>query len=150
MQIGTLAMACMFVLAAIQQPGTIGSQPEQQVRRASDAEVQAFLQSDQAGMARLWADEFVVTNPLNKLATRNEVLEMVRSGFLMITAYDRRVEYAHVYGETVILAGSETVTWGGKMPMAGKKQELRFTAVWMRRGSQWQEVVRHANIVPQT
>jgi hypothetical protein len=48
----------------------------------------------------------------------------------------------------VIAAGSETVVWGGKMPNAGKTEHLRFTAVWMKQGGRWQEVARHANIVP--
>ncbi len=64
-------------------------------------------------------------------------------------SYERRIEYAHVYGETVILAGSETVVWGGRMPIAGKAQQLRFTAVWMKQQGRWQEVARHANIVPE-
>jgi hypothetical protein len=74
---------------------------------------------------------------------------MVESGFLVITSYDRQIEYARVYGDTVILAGSETVTWGGKMPNAGKVEHLRFTAVWMKQSGRWQEVARHANILPQ-
>ena len=52
---------------------------------------------------------------------------MVKSGFLVITSYDRQIEYVRVYGDTVIAAGSETVVWGGKMPNAGKTEHLRFT-----------------------
>ena len=73
---------------------------------------------------------------------------MVESGFLGIPTYDRQIEYIRVYGDVVIVAGSETVIWGGKMPNAGKTEHLRFTAVWMRRAGTWQELVRHANIVP--
>jgi len=125
------------------------SQSEQQVRQASDEEVQAFLHSDARIMARLWSDDFVVTNPLNKFVTKQQVLGMVQSGFLVITSYERRTEYAHVYGDTVILAGSETVVWGGKMPNAGKTEQLRFTEIWMKQQGRFQEVARHANIVPQ-
>jgi hypothetical protein len=99
-------------------------------------------------MAQLWSDDLVVTNPLNKFVSKQDVLGMVRSGFLVITSYDRRTEYARVYGDTVILAGSETVVWGGKMPNAGKSEQLRFTAIWMNQNGRWQEVARHANIVP--
>jgi hypothetical protein len=48
----------------------------------------------------------------------------------------------------VIVAGGETVVWGGKMPNAGKTEQLRFTAVWMKQAGKWQEIARHANIVP--
>ena len=123
---------------------------EQAVRQLNTEEVQAFLQKDAAAMARVWSDDMVVTNPLNKFVTKQQVLGMVQSGFLVITAYDRRIEYVRVYGDTVIVAGSETVTWGGKMPNTGKVENLRFTGIWMKQQGHWQEVARHANIVPQT
>ena len=100
-------------------------------------------------MARLWSDDFVVTNPLNKFVNKQQVLGMVESGFLVITAYDRQIEYLRFYGDTAIVAGSETVVWGGKMPNAGKTEHLRFTGIWMKQGGRWQEVARHANIVPE-
>jgi|SRR5690348_3855728 uncharacterized protein (TIGR02246 family) len=123
---------------------------EQEVRQLNAEEVQAFLQKDPVAMARVWSDDMVVTNPLNKFVTKQQVLGMVKSGFLVITAYDRRIEYVRVYGDTAIVAGSETVTWGGQMPNAGKAENLRFTAIWMKQQGRWQEVARHANIVPQT
>lgn len=146
-----LTVTALSVFAAAQtSPPSDDQQAEQEVRQASDEEVQAFLHKDPATMARLWSDDFVVTNPLNKLVNKQQVLGMVQSGYLVITSYDRRIEYARVYGDMVILAGSETVTWGGKMPNAGKSEQLRFTAIWMKQQGRWQEVVRHANIVPQT
>ncbi len=50
-----------------------------------------------------------------------------------------------VYGDTVIVAGKETLLWGGKMPNAGRTEQLRFTGVW---GGRWQQVAHHANVVP--
>lgn len=123
-------------------------QAESDVRRLNAEEVQAFLRNDPATMARLWSNTFVVTNPLNKLANKQQVLGMVASGFLAITAYDRQIEYARVYGDTVIVAGNETVVWGGRMPNAGKTEHLRFTGIWMKEDGRWQQVARHANIVP--
>jgi uncharacterized protein (TIGR02246 family) len=138
------------LLAAAQiSPASGDRQAEQAVRQASDQEVQAFLRKDLKTMAQLWSDDLVVTNPLNKFVTKQQVLGMVQSGFLVITSYDRGIEYARVYGDTVILAGRETVVWGGKMPNAGKTEQLRFTAIWMKQQGRWQEVARHANIVPQ-
>ena len=122
---------------------------EQEVRRLNTEEPDAFLNQDAKALANLWSDDFVVTNPLNKFVTKQQVLGMVESGFLVITSYDRSIEYVRIYGDTVIVAGSETVVWGGKMPNAGKTEHLRFTGVWMKQGGRWQEVARHANIVPQ-
>ena len=99
-------------------------------------------------MARLWSDDFVVTNPLNKFVTKQQVLGMVDSGFLVIPTFERQIEYLRVYGDIVIVAGRESVIWGGRMPNVGKSENLRFTAVWMKQGGRWQEIARHANIVP--
>ena len=123
---------------------------EETVRQASAQEVKAFLDKDAAQLANLWSDDMVVTNPLNKFVRKRQVLGMVQSGVLTFTAYDRAIEYAHVYGDTVILAGNETVTWGSRMPHGGKTERLLFTAVWMKQGGRWQEVARHANVVPTT
>jgi uncharacterized protein (TIGR02246 family) len=123
--------------------------PAEEVRRLNAEEVEAFIHNDAKTMARLWSDDFVVTNPLNKFVNKQQVLGMVQSGFLAIPKYDRQIEYTRVYGDTVIVAGSETVLWGGKMPNVGKTEHLRFTAVWMKQQGRWQEVARHANIVPE-
>jgi len=145
-----LAFTAVSTLMMAQSPSpSPDTQAEQQVRQASNEEVQAFLHKDPEAMARLWSNDLVVTNPLNKLVTKQQVLGMVQSGFLVINAYERRIEYARVYGDIVILAGSETVVWGGKMPNAGKTEQLRFTAIWMKQQGHFQEVARHANIIPQ-
>ncbi len=118
-----------------------------QIRQLNTREVSALMHHDAAALTPLWADEFVVTNPYNKFIGKKDVLRFVGSGALEFRSYDRRIEYIHVYGHTVIVAGSETVEWAGKMPLAGKTSLLRFTSVWMKRGGDWQEVARHANVV---
>jgi hypothetical protein len=50
----------------------------------------------------------VVTNPLNKFVTKQQVLGMVQSGVLVITSLDRQIEYLRVSGDTVIVAGNES------------------------------------------
>jgi uncharacterized protein (TIGR02246 family) len=129
-------------------PPTIDN-AEQEIRKLNAEEVKAFINNDPNTMAGLWSDDFVVTNPFNKFLNKQQVLGMIQSGFLVITPYDRQIEYVRVYGDTVIVVGSETVVWGGKMPNAGKTEHLRFTAVWMKQQGRWQEVARHANIGPQ-
>ncbi len=124
-------------------------QAQEEVRRLNLEETEAFLHQDPKAMERLWSDDFVVTNPLNKFVNKQQVLGMVQSGFLVITSYERQIEYIRVYDDVVIVAGSETVAWGGKMPNAGKTEHLRFTGIWMKQAGRWQEVARHANIVPQ-
>ncbi len=148
--VSLVGATALFAAAQVTGPPTSkDNTAEEEVRRLNGEEVEAFLHKDPKTMARLWSDDFVVTNPLNKFVNKQQVLGMMESGFLVITSYDRQIEYLRFYGETAIAAGSETVTWGGKMPNVGKTEHLRFTGVWMKQGGRWQEVARHANVLPQ-
>jgi uncharacterized protein (TIGR02246 family) len=144
-----LGVCAPFASAQVSPPTTTDKLAEQEVRRLNAEEVEAFVHNDPKTMAQLWSDDFVVTNPLNRFVNKQQVLGMVESGFLVIPSLDRQIEYVRVYGDTVIVAGSETVLWGGKMPNAGKTEHLRFTGIWMKQHGRWQQVARHANIVPQ-
>ena len=129
---------------------TAAQRIERDVRRASDDEVRALLANDVTALTQLWSDEFVVTNPLNQFVGKQQVLALITSDTLAFTSYDRQIEYVHAYRSVVVVAGSETVVWAGRMPMAGARTPLRFTALWMKRGGRWREVARHANVVSST
>jgi ketosteroid isomerase-like protein len=149
MLLATLAgLGAIYVDAQNNEPSATDSE-EQEVRKLNAEEVGAFLRNDPKAMARVWSEDFVVTNPLNKFVNKRQVLGMVQSGFLVITSLDRQIEYVRVHENTVIVAGSETVVWGGKMPNAGRTEHLRFTGIWMKQQGRFQEVARHANVVPQ-
>ncbi|HLK32316.1 MAG TPA: nuclear transport factor 2 family protein [Terriglobales bacterium] len=119
-----------------------------EVRQLNTEEVQAMLRADAAALAHLWSDDLVVNNPLHAFVHKQQVLDLVKTGFLAFTSYDRQIEYIRDYGNTVIVAGHETLVFSGKMPNAGRPQRLRFTAVWMKQHGRWQEVARHADVVP--
>ena len=119
------------------------------LRGANDAEVRAFLAADAQGLSSLWADTFVVNNPLGKFVTGPQVVAMVTSGGLRFSSLTRSIDYAHDYGDITILAGIETCVWAGKSPLAGQSSTIRFTSVWRRaEGGKWLEIARHADILP--
>ena len=124
-----------------------GDAAEQEIRRLNAQEVEALLGNDVATLKRLWSDDFVVTNPFNKFLEKQQVVTMTESGVLAFTSYDRKLEYVRIHGDTAVVAGGETVVWGGKLPTAGQTSHLRFTAIWMKRDGRWQEVARHANTI---
>jgi ketosteroid isomerase-like protein len=139
---------CLAVAQVLPQLTKRDKLAADEVRQLNTEEVDAFIHSDPKAMARLWSDAFVVTNPLNKFVNKQQVLGMVKSGFLVITSLERQIEYLRIYGNTAVAAGNETVVWGGKMPNSGKTEHLRFTGIWMKQRGSWQEVARHANVVP--
>ena len=122
---------------------------EEEIRRLNAEEVQGLLANEVKTLTRIWSDDLVVTNPLNQFVNSRQVMSLIESGTLAFTAYERQIEYIRIRHDTAVVAGGETVIWAGKMPNAGKTSHLRFTAVWMKQNGRWQEVARHANIVPQ-
>ena len=144
--IRSLAMTAVLISALAATPAA-ASPSEDQVRQSNTAEVAALLASDTRTLAALWSDDMVVTNPLNKFVTKQQVLGMTASGFIAMSAYSRSIDYVHLYGPMAVVAGTEAVTWAGKFPLAGQTSTLRFTAVWRDDGGTWREVARHANIV---
>lgn len=60
---------------------SIDQEAEKELRRLNDEEVQSFLQKDPDAMARLWSDDLVVTNPLNKFVTKQAVFGNGQIGF---------------------------------------------------------------------
>ena len=86
------AYVSLFVFAAAVAPpiGSAGTTNtataenaagEDEIRRLNKDEVQAFVHNDPKEMARVWSDDLVVTNPLNKLVNKQQILGMVTSGF---------------------------------------------------------------------
>jgi uncharacterized protein (TIGR02246 family) len=148
-----LILVFQFAEGQTSESRNIAGQSDQQqairdeVNRLNTQEVEALVHKDLKTLSHLWSDDFVVTNPLNKFVSKRDVIELIESNVLGFTSYDRQVEYVRLYGDTVIVAGRETVVWAGKMPNAGKTSHLRFTAVWMKQDGRWREVSRHANII---
>jgi len=127
-----------------------GSGAESDIRELNRREVQALLQRDAETLKRLWSNDFAVTNPFNQfIKKRGNVLDMVRSGKLAFSRYERQVEYVNLYRDNsmAVVAGSEIVTWAGKMPTTGQTSRLRFTSVWLKHDDRWQQIARHASFV---
>jgi len=122
---------------------------DEEIRRLNAEEVEGLLCNDVKALERIWSDNLVVTNHLNKFVNKQQVVGLIESGTLAFISYDRQIEYVRTYGDTAVVAGSEAVVWAGKMPNAGKTSHLRFTAVWIRKEGRWQQVARHANIIGQ-
>ena len=141
----TTIMMMALLVSAHNKDGRV----EKEIRQVNAAEVEGLLRNDTRALANIWSDDLVVTNPLNKFVSKQEVLKLIESGTLAFASYKRRIEYVHLYQDIAVVAGSETVVWAGKMPNAGKTSLLRFTGIWAKQNGRWQQVARHANIVVQ-
>jgi ketosteroid isomerase-like protein len=125
---------------------------EEEIKRLTADEVAILMRGDVAALEQIYPEDFVVTNPFNQFINKQKVLERIRTNIIKYKSYDKQIEYLHVYGNTVLAIGRETVvpTADADRPDAGQTVHRRFTEFWVKRKGKWQRVARHAsNIVPQ-
>ncbi|MDQ3687344.1 MAG: nuclear transport factor 2 family protein [Acidobacteriota bacterium] len=124
---------------------------EQEIRKLDLANAEAVLRSDITALDKLWAEDFTVNAPGNRVIKgKKEVFELIRAGIIKYSSFVREIETVLVHGDTVVVMGLETVKPIGNAPGAGQTLRRRFTNIWMKRQGQWQLTARHANIICQT
>jgi ketosteroid isomerase-like protein len=114
---------------------------EEEIKRLDDEAREAFLRGDVATLQRLLSEDFVVTNPFNRVLGKRQVVEALESGRIKHSVYEREIEVLRLYGDTAVVMGRETVV------DEAYSKDRRYTEVWQRREGRWQMVARHANEV---
>jgi len=111
--------------------------PEAEVRKAEEARFAATIKGDLAALGALMADDMTYCHSSSKLETKQEFLDLVKSGYYqykVINAHDISVR---LYGDDTALANGlaevEVVTNGSPLSI-----KLRFLEVWVKRSGRWQ------------
>jgi Domain of unknown function (DUF4440) len=108
----------------------------------------SIINDDPATFAASLADDLVVNNPLNRIAGRDAVAAFNASGHISYRSYERRIEYAGLRGELVLLMGEEIVTPKGTTnPWSGREVRRRFTDMWKQEGGRWVLTARQATVI---
>ena len=107
----------------------------------------AILTKDVKVFESMFSDDAVVNNPFNRIATKQDAVNNLRTGLIDYTSLDRSVEYAAIRGEhEVVLMGEEMLTPVGKAKFAGKHVRRRTTEIWTDVTGSWQLSLRQATI----
>jgi len=116
-----------------------------EISRLEQACVQAILTQDTATLKKLWAVDFMVNAPINKVVIGGQV-KMVAAGVIKYSSFVLENEQTMVKGDLVITMGKETVvTLGSNYPVAGKTVHRRYTQVWQKQNSNWICIARQAS-----
>ena len=94
---------------------------------------------DCAGWGALLADEWSVTHIDAQVVSKDQALEMCRSGPPVATADDQLA--VRSYGDTAVVTGRTKATVSGAAPQT---VTLRFTDVFVPREGRWIAVASHA------
>lgn len=99
----------------------------------------AWKSRDSAGWGALVADDWSVTHVDAQVITKEQALEMCRTGPPITTTVDQLA--VRSYGDTAIVTGRTKATVSGA---SAQTVTLRFTDVFVRRERRWIAVASHA------
>jgi hypothetical protein len=139
----------MFIAAFLVNAGGLCAQEsaaEREVRQLEITEHQAMLKRDVAALKNIWAADFMVNTPVNRISlSSQELFDLIGAGVFNYTSFTRDIEKVMVKDHLVITMGSETVVPVGKNDKAGKTIKRRYTNIWIKDKGTWKLTARHAN-----
>jgi len=116
---------------------------EKEIRDCEAASVDAFLAADLEALNRLWAEDYVVNSPLQRVLGKKEVLGLLQAGRIRHTSYTFEIEHIHRDGDVVVVMGKDLVDG----PPGNTLLHRRFTNIWALRDGTWRTIARHAHVV---
>ena len=123
------------------------SKDDPRIVAALDAQIRlgvAMAKRDISGTEALMAPDLIVNAPVNRVADRTNVLARLRAGEISYEKSERKIEFAGVRGDSVIVMGEEIVQPNANAPHAGRIAHRRFTDVWKIVDGSWRLAVRQA------
>jgi hypothetical protein len=155
----TLLKSAVAVTASTMAPAAAGSQErtvyepsanDPRIIAALDAQKRlgvAMLSGDFRTIEMMLASDLVVHSPVNVVVNRGNVLARLRSGQISYEPdYVRKVDFAGVRGDAVVIMGEEIVDPIGNAPNAGKTVRRRFTDMWKDIDGVWKLTIRQATV----
>jgi hypothetical protein len=130
--------------------GQENSKVETEIRQLEQTVVTAILNADTATLIKVWASEFLVNNPRNKITgNRDSVLISQKAGMIDYSTFERVIERMQFQKNLVVTMGYEVFVSRRDIPeaKAGQTYKRRFTNIWMKKKGRWQQIARHASII---
>lgn len=144
-QILLIALVLLPLYASAQKKAKI----ENEIRYLEQLAVGARMAGDSNLLRNLWAPEFMVTTPANKIMTGKEaaIQNQNQNNFNYIS-FKRVIEKILVRKNLAISMGNEVfITREDHTQFkAGDTVKRRFTHVWMFQKGKWQLIARHGSI----
>ena len=130
---------CLLMLSlAVGQQMSKSSGVEDQIKKNEQDWAQATIKEGTAAVDRYEADDIVTTDPSGRVTDKAQDKKDLSSNDLKFASMDLSDLTVHVYGNTAVAAGANTLkgTYKGQ-DISGK---YRFTDTWVKRNGKWQVV----------
>jgi ketosteroid isomerase-like protein len=104
------------------------------------------LQSDSPLLSRLWADDFVYTNPFREIKSKAQAIESIESE----VTYEHFITFdvhGNVFGDTGVATGRALVK--GQYRGEDISGQYRYTNTYAQRRGRWQAIASHVTRMDQ-
>jgi ketosteroid isomerase-like protein len=110
----------------------------------------ALWERDFEIVEQLYAPEFTLNSPANRIQGRKETIDLLRNSGMRQTGVNRNIEAAYASGpDVVVIMGHESLVWEGTgSDLDGRRTARRFTNIWRRIDGKWRSIGRQATTVP--
>jgi ketosteroid isomerase-like protein len=143
----TFLWLAVIVLAPAAFAGSPGK-AEQELLAVEDAWTAALIKSDIPALEKLYATEYLFTDPSGAALTREQDMASTKSGEFVVKAVKLEDVKVHVYGTFATVTGINNLTASDKgTDVSGA---YRFTDVFVKRDGRWQCVATQATRVTKT
>jgi ketosteroid isomerase-like protein len=105
----------------------------------------AMMAHDAAGVRGVWAEDFIVNSPANRVLRRDEVIAAMADDLLDYKDFHKHITAIDQKPEVTVVLGYDTMV-PLKGPGAGRQVTRPFTDVWAKRDRRWQLIARQATI----
>jgi ketosteroid isomerase-like protein len=141
----------LSLLVAAGQQGGMGasgtSSVEDQIKKLEQDWAQATIKNGAAAVDQYEADDIISTDPSGRVTDKAQDKTDLSSGDLKFQSMELSDLKVHVYGNTAVAAGTNTLKGTYKeQDISGK---YRFTDTWVKRSGKWQVVATQGTKVQQ-
>ena len=118
------------------------------IRNLEQLESKAVLEKDTATLKKLWANDYTVNSPANRVVTggRNTLDRPVINQADNVS-FTRVVEHIIIKDGFALAMGNEIVVPKPKDTTAAISIKRRYTNVWISEKGEWKLTARHANVI---
>ena len=124
----------------------VGAQElQQELTKVENGWAEATVKRDVGALQKLYADEYVATDPMGSVYTKAQDIASLQSGDFTLASFKLEDLKVQSHGSVAVVTGRNTIkgTYKGK-PMDGA---YRFTDVFVKRDGRWQVVATQATMV---
>ena len=80
-----------------------------QIERLEEEGTRAFLAQDVESLKRLFSEDFIVNSPLDRIHTRDRVLDLLSRGLIRHLSQEVSIELIQRHGDVVVVMGRDAV-----------------------------------------